>query len=55
MIIETDAVLVSGTFKWPDGNIYVGEWSAEKKTMHGFGKYTWIDGSSYEGLHRWII
>lgn len=47
--IPDNAVLISGNFRWPDGNTYTGEWNSEKKTMHGRGKYTWSDGSTYEG------
>ena len=48
-MISDDAILVCGTFKWPDGNIYTGEWNTEKRAMHGKGTYTWADGSTYDG------
>ena len=36
-----------GTFKWPDGREYVGQW--QQSRMHGRGVYSWPDGRSYEG------
>lgn len=34
-----------GTFKWPDGRIYVGEYYKDKK--HGSGRVDWPDGKAY--------
>ena len=50
-MISDDAILVCGTFKWPDGNTYTGEWNAEKRVMHGKGTYIWADGSTYDGTN----
>ena len=36
-----------GTFTYPDGNKYVGEWKNDKK--HGQGTYAEADGSKYVG------
>ena len=36
-----------GTYTWPDGRKYEGEYYCNKK--HGFGVFTWKDGSRYEG------
>ena len=38
---------IKGTFLWPDGRLYVGEW--KDNMMHGYGTYTWPDGRKYEG------
>ena len=37
-----------GTFIWPSGNKYVGEWKDGKK--HGQGTYTYADGTIEKGL-----
>ena len=37
----------SGTLKYPNGEIYEGEWSENK--MHGKGVYTYKDGRIYQG------
>ena len=37
----------SGTFYYPDGSIYEGEWFEDKK--HGQGKYTYPNNDTYEG------
>ena len=40
-----------GVYFWPDGRIYEGQYSEDKK--QGFGVYTWADGRRYEGnWHR---
>ena len=36
-----------GTFKWPDGRVYEGDYYEDKK--HGFGKVKWPNGKVYEG------
>jgi len=36
-----------GTFTWPDGRSYNGEW--KDNMMHGQGTYTWMDGRKYIG------
>ena len=36
-----------GTFTWPDGRKYEGEYLNDKK--HGLGKFTHADGSKYNG------
>jgi hypothetical protein len=36
-----------GTFTWPDGRRYEGEYQNDKK--HGFGVYIWPNGRSYQG------
>ena len=36
-----------GTFTWPDGRKYVGDFIADKK--EGQGTFTWPDGRKYEG------
>jgi hypothetical protein len=37
-----------GTFTWPDGKKYIGEYVMDKK--HGNGKYYWNDQKYYEGF-----
>ena len=45
---ETDFKHGQGAERWfKDGSGYVGAYRAGKK--HGFGKYSWVDGSYYEG------
>ena len=36
-----------GTYKWPDGRKYEGEYSDDRK--EGYGVYTWPDGRVYDG------
>ncbi len=36
-----------GTFKWPDGKLYIGYYADDKK--NGFGKYYWNENFYYEG------
>ena len=36
-----------GTFSWPDGRKYEGEYLNDKK--HGFGIYYWANGRQYAG------
>ena len=36
-----------GTFTWPDGRTYVGDFVDDKK--EGNGNFTWPDGRTYEG------
>ena len=36
-----------GTYTWPDGTKYVGEFKSGNRT--GQGTQTWPDGSKYEG------
>lgn len=40
-------LILKGTFLWPDGRFYVGEW--KDNMMHGYGTYIWPDGRKYEG------
>lgn len=37
----------TGTFWWPDGRIYIGDYINDKK--HGRGVFTWPDGRKYDG------
>ena len=37
-----------GTRIWPNGDVYIGGWSASSK-MHGKGSFVWADGSQYVG------
>ena len=40
-----------GTYTWPDGIVYTGDWYANKK--HGNGHMKWLDGSrEYTGDFR---
>ena len=39
-----------GTYTWPDGDKYVGEFRDNKRT--GQGTYTWADGTKYVGEFR---
>ena len=39
-----------GTYTWPDGQKYVGEYKDDKK--HGQGTYTWPDGVKYVGEYK---
>ena len=36
------------TYKYPEGDIYEGDWSKEGK-KHGIGKISFTDGTVYEG------
>lgn len=36
-----------GTYKWPDGGSYIGDYVDNLK--EGFGKFIWADGKTYEG------
>ena len=36
-----------GSFMWPDGRRYIGEYSNDKK--EGFGEFFWADNSQYSG------
>ena len=36
-----------GTYTWPDGRRYEGDYLMDKK--HGKGKYTWASGKWYDG------
>merc|ERR1712232_98262 len=36
-----------GTFTWPNGRTYIGEYISDCK--HGMGVFTWPDGSKHEG------
>ena len=36
-----------GSFIWPDGRSYVGEYYYDKK--HGYGTFTWPSGKVYSG------
>ena len=36
-----------GTYTWPDGRSYEGEYKNDKK--HGTGTYKWADGRVYVG------
>ena len=48
--IKGDCQNGQGTYTFPDGEKYVGEWENNKK--HGQGTYTFPDGSKYEGEFR---
>lgn len=37
-----------GTFHYANGNVYKGQWKANKR--HGKGVMTWVDGASYVGM-----
>lgn len=37
-----------GSYTWPDGHSYAGDWIEDKK--EGFGKFNWPDGRVYEVL-----
>ena len=36
-----------GKYTWADGDVYNGDWLADK--IHGKGKYTWANGNVYDG------
>ena len=40
----------NGTFYWPDGRKYVGDYYEDKK--RGYGEFTWPDGRCYRG--EWL-
>ncbi len=40
----------NGTFKWENGDMYVGDWSGGNRT--GYGRYDWVDGSYYVGTFK---
>ena len=40
----------TGSFTWPDGSNYVGEY--KNGHPHGFGTYIWPDGDKYTGF--WV-
>ena len=40
----------NGTFEWPDGRKYVGDYYEDKK--RGYGEFTWPDGRCYRG--EWL-
>ena len=37
-----------GSFKWPDGRTYKGQYKQDKREGHGV--FSWPDGRRYEGL-----
>ena len=39
-----------GTYTWPDGSKYQGDYKDNKK--HGNGIYTYTDGSKYECVYK---
>ena len=39
-----------GTFTWPDGRKYVGQYKNDKK--EGYGEFEWSDGKKYKG--NWL-
>ena len=39
-----------GTFRWPNGDVYEGEWKASEKD--GKGTHWWANGESYEGEYK---
>lgn len=39
-----------GTYKWANGDSYVGSWANGEQ--HGYGTYTWADGTIYAG--NWV-
>lgn len=36
-----------GTFRWPDGQKFTGEYVNDKK--QGYGEFKWLDGRTYKG------
>jgi len=40
-----------GEYRWPDGKVYIGEWSNNR--IHGKGEFTWIDGRKYIGEYNY--
>jgi len=48
--ISGDCYNGTGTYTWPDGQRYVGEFRDGK--LHGTGTYTWPDGTKYVGEYR---
>ena len=45
--IKGNCINGKGTFKWPNGDQYNGEWKNEKP--HGLGTFAWVDGTKYIG------
>ena len=45
--IKGNCINGKGTFKWPNGDQYNGEWKNEKP--HGLGTFKWVDGTKYIG------
>ena len=45
--IKGNCINGKGTFKWPNGDQYNGEWKNEK--LHGLGTFKWVDGTKYIG------
>ena len=39
-----------GTYRWPNGRIYIGDWMNNQ--LHGEGMESWPNGSKYEGDFR---
>jgi hypothetical protein len=40
----------NGTFVWPDGRKYIGDYCEDKKK--GYGEFQWPDGRCYRG--EWL-
>ncbi len=45
--ISGDCQNGNGTYKWDNGDMYVGDWVSGSRT--GYGRYDWADGSYYVG------
>ena len=45
--IKGNCINGKGTFIWPNGDQYNGEWKNEKP--HGLGTFKWVDGTKYIG------
>jgi len=45
--IKGNCINGKGTFKWPNGDQYNGEWKNEKP--HGLGTFKWVNGTKYIG------
>ena len=47
LVFEQGKMHGQGTYTWPDGEKYVGEWFANEK--HGQGAYSFANGNEYVG------
>lgn len=48
---EKNLTMAIVTFK--NGNVYKGQVSPQNRLMHGFGKFTWSDGTVYEVIIKY--